>query len=54
MRKIDQEKLPFFTPNEKKKTFKAMPPAFYTAMMYFLCDDWLLVFNETKYIISLN
>ena len=39
VRRVDQEKMVFFTSDGKKKTFKIMPfgennaPAFYTAMM---------------------
>ena len=45
VRKCDQEKLVFFTPDGKKKTYKVIPfgpkntPEFYTAMMQILRDD---------------
>ena len=58
--KIGQEKLAFFKPNSTKKTFKVMTfgpknaPAFYTAMMQFLWDNQLLLFNETRYTISFD
>ena len=60
VRNVDQEKLAFFTPDGKTKTFKVMPfgpknaPAFYTAMMKFLRGEWIMLFNETKHIISLT
>ena len=57
VQKYDQEKLVFFTPSGKKKTLKVMSfapknaPAFYTAMMQFLRDDWNIFFkwNTTQY-----
>ena len=60
VRKIDQEKLAFFRPDGKKETFKVMPfgpknaPAFYTAITQFLQDEWIMLFNEIKHIISLT
>ena len=60
MRKIHKEKLTFFTLDGKKKTFKVMPfgpknaPAVYTVMMQFLRGEWIILFNETKLIISLT
>ena len=59
VRKTDQEKLAFFTPNSKT-SFKVTPFhskstfTFYTAMMQFLRDDWLFLFNETKHNVSLD
>ena len=56
----DQEMLVFFTPSGKKKTFKVMSfapknaPAFYTAMIQFLRDDWNILFNETRHNIQLS
>ena len=44
-----------FTQNGKKKTYTVIPfgpkntPAFYTAMMQALRDNWLTLFNETKH-----
>ena len=60
VRKTGQKKLAFFTPNDKNKTLKVMPfgtknaPAFYTVMMNFLRDDWILSFNETKHNVSFD
>ena len=54
VRESDQEKLAFFTPDGKKKCFVVMPfgpknaPAFYTAMMKILHDEWVVLFHSTK------
>ena len=60
MRKVDQDKLVFFTPDGKSKTFKVIPFGpkntleFYTTIMQFLRDEWILLLNETRHIISLT
>ena len=54
VRESDQEKLAFFTPYGKKKCFIVMPfrpknaPAFYTAMIRILHDEWVVLFHSTK------
>ena len=60
VRRRDQENLAFFTASGKEKILKAMPfgpknaLAFYTTMMQFLCDDWTILFNETRNSINLS
>ena len=52
VRNSDKEKLAFFSPDNKKYTFKVMPfgptnaPAFYTAMMHTFQQDWEKLFLE--------
>ena len=49
-----------FIPSGKKYIFKVVPfgpkitHVFYTAMMQFLCDDWTILFNETRHSINLS
>ena len=58
VRESDQEKLAFFTPSGTKKIFRVMSfdpknsPAFYTAMMQSLRKEWLILFTNTKHVIS--
>ena len=53
----DHEKLAFFTFEGKKKCGVVMPfgpknaPVFYTAMMKVLQNEWVVLFNATKYIV---
>lgn len=53
VRKVDQEKLAFFTPNHKKYTWNVMlfgptnAPAYYTAMMNVFQTEWNILFLET-------
>ena len=60
VRFCDCEKLAFFTPCGKKKTYKVMTfgpkneHTFYTAMIQILCEEWLLLFVETKITITTN
>ena len=60
VRKVKQEKMALFTLVGKSMTFKVMPfgpknvPDFYTIMMHFLRDKWILLCNETRHIISLS
>ena len=57
VRECDQEKLAFFTPEEKKKCFVVMTfgpknaPAFHTAMMKINHDERVILFHPTKYCI---
>ena len=50
--------LAFFTPNGKKKGFVVMTfgpknvPAFYTAMMRILQDEWIILFYNTKRVVK--
>ena len=54
VRECDQEKLAFFTPEGKKRCIVVMrfgpknAPAFYTAMMKVLRDEWVILFHSTK------
>ena len=58
--KVEQEKMALYTLVGKDRTFKVMPfgpknlPNFYTIMMQFLRDEWILLCNETIHIISLT
>ena len=60
VRKCDQEKIAFFTPSGKKKTYKVLPfrptdaQSFYTAMIQSLRREWLLLYADTKHLIRLN
>ena len=58
VRESDEEKLVFFNPSGTKKKLRVMPfgpkhfPTFYIAMMQSLRTDWLLLFADTKHVIS--
>ena len=60
VRKSDQEKLAFFTPSGDKKTYKVLPfgptnaPSFYTAMMQALRKEWVLLFADTKHLLTID
>ena len=55
VQECDHEKLAFFTFEGKKKCVVVMPfgpknaPVFYTAMMKVLQNEWVVLFNATKY-----
>ena len=59
VRKCDQEKLAFFTPSREKKTYEVLPfgptnePSFYTAMMQTLRKEWLLLYADSKHLITI-
>ena len=58
VRESDEKNLVFFTSSGTKKKFRVMPfdpknaPVFYTTMIQYLRKEWLLLFADTKHVIS--